>query len=220
MKNDKGLTPLALGIELGGSQIFRLLLEIYKQIESTSPALKVFTKAFSTSDNSSLSEPPLIKAIRKDRYDLLEMIFKLPHQKYLDYDQVLCLTDSSYKNVLHHAVMKQHPDIVRKLLWFDSDHGKLRAQQDTKKKTPIQCDDGGSFKGSFETIWDAATNENVERLKQLIPFPAPTELQPGKHFVNDKSAWSRNTPLHLAVKYKKLKAVYSLIWDLKADADL
>ena len=126
MKNDKGLTPLALGIEIGGSQVFRLLLEIYKQIESTSPALKVFTNALSANDNSSLSEPPLIKAMRKDRYDILEMIFKLPHQKYLNYEQVLCLTDSSFKNVLHHAVMKQHPEIVRKLLWYDSDNGKLR----------------------------------------------------------------------------------------------
>lgn len=96
----------------------------------------MFSKALSTNDNSSQSEPPLIKAMRKDRYDLLEMVFKLP-QKFLEYEQVLCLTDSSNKNVLHHAVMKQHPEIVRKLLWLDSDHSKLRNQEDTKKKTPL-----------------------------------------------------------------------------------
>ena len=34
MKNDKGLTPLSSAIEQGGSQVFKMLLEIYKQIET------------------------------------------------------------------------------------------------------------------------------------------------------------------------------------------
>jgi hypothetical protein len=68
--------------------------------------LKVLSKALSIHDNSTLAEPPLIKAMRKDRYDLLDMIFKLNIEKYLNYEEVLCLTDSSGKNVLHHAVLK------------------------------------------------------------------------------------------------------------------
>ena len=75
------------------------------------------------------------------------------------------------------------------------------------------------FKASFETVWDAAKNENIERLKQVIPMPAPVELQGGKHLVNDPTPWSFNTPLHIAVKTKKLKSVKCLIWDLKANAD-
>ena len=106
--------------------MFRLLLEIYKQVESTSPSLKVLSKALSTCDSSTLSEPPLVKAMRKDRYDLIDMILKLNKDKFLNYESVLCLTDSSSKNVLHHAVNKQHTDIVRKLLYLDSDYGKLR----------------------------------------------------------------------------------------------
>lgn len=76
------------------------------------------------------------------------------------------------------------------------------------------------FKGAFETIWDAAKNDNVERLKLLIPTPAPQDLQPGKHKVNDQSPWLGNTALHMAVKFKKLKAAKCLIWDLKADAEI
>ena len=34
MRNDKGLTPLSAAIEQGGSQVFKMLLEIYKLIET------------------------------------------------------------------------------------------------------------------------------------------------------------------------------------------
>jgi ankyrin repeat protein len=89
--------------------------------------LKVLSKALSTCDSSTLTEPPLVKAMRKDRYDLIEMMLKLNKDKFLQYDSVLCLTDNSGKNVLHHAVLKQHTEIVRKLLYLDADQGKLRA---------------------------------------------------------------------------------------------
>jgi ankyrin repeat protein len=89
--------------------------------------LKVLSKALSTCDSSTLTEPPLVKAMRKDRYDLIEMMLKLNKDKFLQYDLVLCLTDNSGKNVLHHAVLKQHTEIVRKLLYLDADQGKLRA---------------------------------------------------------------------------------------------
>lgn len=32
LKNDKGLTPLSSAIEQGGSQVFKMLLEVYKYI--------------------------------------------------------------------------------------------------------------------------------------------------------------------------------------------
>jgi hypothetical protein len=34
LKNDKGLTPLSLAIDQGGSQVFKMVLEVYKQIET------------------------------------------------------------------------------------------------------------------------------------------------------------------------------------------
>ena len=71
------------------------------------------------------------------------------------------------------------------------------------------------FKDVFETPWDAARIGNTERLKQLIgtsdkdtkPFTAMSE-----------TPWLQNTPLHVAVKHKQLKAIKVLIWELNSDA--
>lgn len=74
-KNDKGLTPLACAIEMGGLSVFRFLLELYQHIESNSPNSKVLTKALALKDDSTLVEPPLVKAVRKDRFDIvIEML--------------------------------------------------------------------------------------------------------------------------------------------------
>lgn len=74
--------------------MFKLLLDIYNHIQNNNPNSAVLSQALTISDNSNLSEPPLIKALRKDRYDLLELILGLNKEKYLKYDEVLCLCDS------------------------------------------------------------------------------------------------------------------------------
>lgn len=76
-KNDKGLTPLACAIECGGSSVFRFLLELYQHIENNSPNSKVLTKALALKDDSTLVEPPLVKAVRKDKFDLVLQMLAL-----------------------------------------------------------------------------------------------------------------------------------------------
>jgi ankyrin repeat protein len=92
------------------------------------------SKALTLKDFGSLGEPPMVKALRKDRYDLFEIMLGI-NPKIMTYE-VLCLQDDTEKNILHHAVIKQHQDLVKKLIYLDSDHGKLRACKDTKGKTP------------------------------------------------------------------------------------
>ena len=38
--------------------------------------------------------------------------------------------------------------------------------------------------------------------------------------VDDRSPWLGNTPLHIAVKYKQIRTVKSLVWDLHADCEV
>lgn len=117
-------------------------------------------------DNS--GEPPLIKAIRKDRYDLLLTMLSLNRDKMLKYDEVLLQQDQMGRNVLHHAVMKSHHGLVKKLIYLDTDSGRLRGMLDIKTKKPMAYDDKAEFKEQFETIWDAAKNGNSERLGQIL----------------------------------------------------
>lgn len=105
-KNDKGLTPLACAIEAGGSQVFKFILELYHHLENKSPASKVLSQALVMRDASVLGEPPMIKALRKDRYDLFELMLQINKEKILKYDDVLCILDGAGRNVLHHAVLK------------------------------------------------------------------------------------------------------------------
>lgn len=142
-----------------------MLLELYSHLDKTTGVLK---EALTMRDNSNLGEPPLIKAIRRDRYDLVELMLQINREKTLSYDQVLCLTDSSDRNVLHHAVMKEHADIAKKLIFLDVDHRKLRSQKDIKGKTPLLCDAAGQLKDAFVTPWDAAREGNLDKLKTLL----------------------------------------------------
>ena len=183
-----------------------MLLEVYKHIETQNPNTKVLTQALTLKDYGNLAEPPLIKAMRKDRYDILEILLQI-NKKILTYD-ALCLTDEQGKNVLHHAVIKQHSDIVKTLIYLDSDFGKLRNQKDSKGKTPQTYDDKGHFKEMFETVWDSAKTGYVERLKQLV----------AKTSVDEQTAWNKNTPLHIAVKNSQIVAVKVLVWDLNANS--
>jgi len=83
-----------------------MLLELYLHIESNSPNSKVLSQALTIKDYSNLKEPPLIKAIRKDRFDMLNSMLMINKEKILKYDEVLCQIDETGKNALHHAVIK------------------------------------------------------------------------------------------------------------------
>ena len=128
----------------------------------------MLSQALALKDFSNQAEPPLIKAMRRDRYDLVELMLQINKDKILSYDEVLCLTDAQDRNILHHAVLKEHDGIVRKLVHLDADHSKLRNQKDSKGKTPMIYDGKNLFKDVFTTVWDAAREGNLERLKSLI----------------------------------------------------
>ena len=138
---------------------------------------------------------------------MFDLMLKISREKILKYEEVFCLQDDQGRNILHHAVIKQHSDIVKKLIFLDADFSKLRNMKDTKGKTPQQYDDRGLFKEIFETIWDAAKKGNCERLKQLAKS---TDIE-------DKTPWLSNTALHIAVRSKQVKTVKTLVWDLKAN---
>lgn len=78
-------------------------------------------------------------------------------------------------------------------------------------------DEKNLFKDIFETVWDAARSGNIERLKQKIGMNS----QDTKAFTADSATpWLGNTPLHLAVRFKQLKAIKVLMWELNANAKL
>lgn len=51
--------------------------------------------------------------MRRDRYDLVELLLQLNKQRALTYEDVLCLTDAQDRNVLHHAVLKEHDGLIK-----------------------------------------------------------------------------------------------------------
>ena len=191
-----------------------MVLELYNHIESKNPGSKVLSKALGLRDSKGLGETPLIKAIRKDKYDMFDLLLQINKDKILKYDEVLCATDNLGRNALHHAVVKQQTNIVKKLINLDADSSKLRNEKDSKSKDPQLLDDSNMFKDLFETVWDAAKAGNVERLKQIISIN-DNDQKPYK--VNAQTPWQGNTALHIAVKNKQLKVIKLLIWELNAD---
>lgn len=71
-------------------------------------------------------------------------------------------TDSTGKNILHHAVMTKQKELVTKFVMIDSDQKELRNTKDSKGKTPQALDELSQFKETFVTVWDcAASGANV-----------------------------------------------------------
>ena len=89
------------------------------------------------------------------------------NQKHLSYD-LMQIVDKTNKNILHHAVLVKAVDLVKHIIWIDSDYAKLRAQKDIKGRVPAQCDAASLFKDSFQTVWDSAKSGDIERLREQI----------------------------------------------------
>jgi hypothetical protein len=68
-----------------------MLLEIYNEVENKNPKSGVLSKALVMEDLA--GEPPMIKALRKDRFNLFELLLTLNREKILKYDEVLLQQD-------------------------------------------------------------------------------------------------------------------------------
>ena len=78
------------------------------------------------------------------------------------------MTDSTSKNILHHAVIGNQRDLVQRIIYLDSDQGHLRKAKDAKGYTPAQYDTNRQYKDLFSTVWDQAKEGNVERVKAML----------------------------------------------------
>ena len=83
----------------------------------------------------------MIKAVRLNRmqmaYTFLHMIGPTELLAYSNVTQ----TDSTGKNVLHHAVMTKQKELVQRFVLIDSDQKTLRNTKDSRGKTPQALDE-------------------------------------------------------------------------------
>jgi ankyrin repeat protein len=112
--------------------------------------------------------------------------------------------DCNGQNVLHHAVKLRQKDSILYLVNYDADYDILINKKDIKRNTQKDLDKTKSFENELYTIWDAAKDNNIEKMEILL-----NELEYYK--VNDQTKFKGNTPLHLAVKNRAEKAILFLI---------
>ena len=112
--------------------------------------------------------------------------------------------DCNNQNMLHHAVLLKQKEIIKYLIKYDSDNNFLKTNKDSKGKTPIDLDRTKTFENEYYTVWDAAKKNDVDLLKKLIKDLKYYE-------VNEQTYINKNTPLHMAVKYKADRAILYLL---------
>jgi Ca2+-binding EF-hand superfamily protein len=112
--------------------------------------------------------------------------------------------DCNNQNMLHHAVLLKQKEIIKYLIKYDSDNNFLKTNKDSKGKSPIDLDRTKTFENEYYTVWDAAKKNDVNLLKKLIK-----ELK--YYEVNEQTYINKNTPLHMAVKYKADRAILYLL---------
>ena len=149
-------------------------------------------------------ETILIKyAKKKDNEAIKYLLNELcRNEKLLNLD--IYKGDINNQNILHHAVLTNNKTLIKYLVEYDGDYNLLKTAQDIKGKTPINLDRTKSFEYELCTVWDAAKNNDIDKLNKLI-----NELKYYK--VNSQTYNFKNTPLHYAVKYKAEKAILFLM---------
>ena len=195
-----------MAIEQGNYEVFRFLLEVQYMYDSTATVMqKTLPRVIAQRDDK--RDTCLLKAVKSKQ---LEMVYSLLHlgDDIITYE-VLCETDSQDRNILHYATINQQRELIEVLVRLDADKRRLRLQSDSKKKTPQQYDQSGSYTESFQTVWDYAKEGNLRKLRSCIEAQ---RFQP-----DDQTKWLKNTPLHIAVKNQQLEIVKCLVYDYGSD---
>ena len=112
--------------------------------------------------------------------------------------------DFNGQNVLHHAVRLKQKESILYLVKYDADFEILISKKDIKGNIPKDLDKTKSFENELYTIWDAAKDNDINKLNLLL-----NKLK--YYTINEKTKFKENSPLHLAVKNRADKAVLFLI---------
>ena len=156
IQNLKGMTPLNQSVDNGNYEIFRFIIDLSVHIQKTQANSPVLDKTIDLKDEK--QETALLKAVRMNR---LQMAFTFIHMigpsELLGYSSVT-QTDSTGKNVLHHAVSLKQKELVQKFVLIDSDQKTLRNAKDARGKTPQALDEQSQFTEMFVTVWDCAAS--------------------------------------------------------------
>ena len=132
--NLRNMTPLISSVDHGNYEIFRFIVELCLHIQKTMPNHRVFDNIIDVKDEK--QETAILKAVKLGR---LQMIFTFLHligpNEVIGYKSITH-TDSTSKNILHHAVINKQKDLISRIVAFDTDHSLLRKQKDAKGKIP------------------------------------------------------------------------------------
>lgn len=89
--------------------------------------------------------------------------------------------------------------MIEQIVYADAEGSRLVNERNFRNETPKNLDDKGKFDYIIHHIWEAATNNNIDRIEWLI--------KNGKQDLNQKTLVGLNTPLHFAVINESLKAI-------------
>jgi len=149
-------------------------------------------------------ETYLIKYVKKKDLKIIKYLLDDLCRKENKLNLDIYKGDYNNQNMLHHAVLLKQKEIIKYLIKYDSDNNFLKTNKDSKGKTPIDLDRTKTFEYEYYTVWDAARKNDVDLLKKLIKDLKYYE-------VNEQTYINKNTPLHMAVKYKADRAILYLL---------
>lgn len=192
--NNKGMTPLMLAVEHGYFTIFRFLLELCFAYDQTVEAPKKLLPTIMSGRCDKKKETCLLKSVSTPgQLEITYSILHLITSGAVPYEVATAVDGVRSRNVLHWAVHNKQRDLIEVLVSkIDADKRELREAKDSKGKTPADIDNAGQFTELFNTVWDYAKEGNLKKLRQVIDS--------GRFGANDQTLWSKNTPLHIAVR--------------------
>ena len=160
---------------------------------------EIFNKEYSKN-----KETLLIKSIKQNNLKMFKFLLNEVFFNNRKIDLDIHKNDFNGQNVLHHAVRLKQKESILYLVKYDADFEILISKKDIKGNIPKDLDKTKSFENELYTIWDAAKDNDINKLNLLL-----NKLK--YYTINEKTKFKENSPLHLAVKNRADKAVLFLV---------
>lgn len=138
---------------------------------------------------------PFLLAVRHNRLEIIKILIASGCDTYV--------RNNKLQNALHISAGKGCAEVLEYLIRQDADRNILRAQLDIQKRCPKDLDVFNKLDPYFLHIWDHCRMGETEKLKEQIDSK--------KYSINEQTTIKKNTPLHIAIEFKQIKAIKLLI---------
>ena len=199
---EDGLLPIHVAAMKGNKKIIKYIIRIVNSRKGTED--EYMNESEMLEYRAKYSMTPLLIAVQYNITKCFEYLNGIGSDIYAK--------NTRMQNSLHLAAINNNKEIVEQIMAIDMEEGKLRRAKDYRGKIPMQYTGKIDIKNALLSIWEAIETGSLTDIQTIM------ELTDG-NVLKCKHSKFGDTPLHYAVKMKKI-GVVQILMEYKASKDI